>query len=141
MKIKELISEREKTLTSVTKLKSELIWIENQLNDLPFYTEYIEKKTQIMKLEKDLKNSDKEIFETMSTDNLERVQSDNHMYHIKTSTKASIKITNEELLPEEAFKRTVVSKTELGKLILKAKEAWEEFKWAEQTYSKSLEII
>jgi len=76
-----------------------------------------------MKLEKDLKNSDKEIFETMSTDNLERVQSDNHMYHIKTSTKASIKITNEELLPEEAFKRTVVSKTELGKLILKAKEA------------------
>jgi len=141
MKIKELILNREDTLNDVTKIKSELLWMENQLNDLPFYAEYVEKKAQLITAEKKLKADDKKIFENMQEENLDKIQWDNHIYHIKTSTKASIKITNEELLPEEAFKKTVVSKTELGKLILKANEAWEEFKWAEQTFNKSLEII
>ena len=141
MKIKELISTREDTVSNITKTKEELVWMENQLNDLPFYAEYIEKKAELAAQEKKLKSQDKDIFSEMTENNLENVRWENFTYLVKTSSRASIKVTDESKLPEEAFTRTVVSKTELWKLIHKAKEAWETFEWAEESFSKSLEII
>lgn len=141
MKINELIASRETTLSSVDKIKAELTGMENQLNDLPFYAEYVEKKAQLNNAEKSLKGYDKDIFDKMTEENLDKVNSENHIYHIKTSTKASIKVTDEALLPEEAFEKKVVSKTQLGKLIFKAEAAGETFPWAEQTFNKSLEVI
>lgn len=141
MEIKDFVIDREKTLSEVNKLKDNLIWMENQLNDLPFYAEYIEAKAQLMKAEKELKWYDKDIFTKMTEDDIDKFQWENYLYHIKVSTKASIQITDESLLPEEAFCKAVKSKTEIGKLILKAQASWEVFPWAEQTFSRSLGVI
>jgi len=48
--------------------------MENQLNDLPFYAEYVEKKAQLITAEKKLKADDKKIFENMQEENLDKIQ-------------------------------------------------------------------
>jgi len=141
MNIVELIKDREAEVTNKISLKEKIDKIETQLNDLPFYAEYISLQWELNNLTKSVAKFDKTIYSTMEKENLDKVIWDNFCYKIVESPKASIKVVNEDILPDEAFKRQLISKTELWKLIDKYELENKSLLWVERTYSKSLKII
>lgn len=139
--IKTLTKDREKRLSEYETLNHELLWMENQLAALPFYAEYIEKRDLVNKMKKEIVRMDGDIFDTIIESWEELYRWDKFVYKIKTSSAPSVTVTDEEVLPEEAFKKAVIGKRDLGKLIQEYADKGETFPWATVEYKKSLEVI
>lgn len=88
----------------INQKKKELLEVEKQLHEIELYQRYLQLKDEVEKAEMNLEDEEERVIALLLDNNLDKVVVNGYEYKIKDTSRESVLIEDESLIPDDLFR-------------------------------------
>ena len=88
----------------INQKKKELLEVEKQLHEIELYQRYLQLKDEVEKAEMNLEDEEERVIALLLDNNLDKVVVNGYEYKVKDTSRESVLIEDESLIPDDLFR-------------------------------------